>query len=73
MGASMWYREYRDYKPDEALIKQPVESGRGIVGCEMHEIFGWGNRLHHPQPRKRGFIANLFMHLFHRKKKEGDA
>ncbi len=43
--------EYFDYKVDQPLIKFPVEPGRGIIGCEMHEINGWGNTLHIPRGR----------------------
>ena len=60
----MWDREYRDYKPDEPLRKQNLESGRGIVGCEMHEIFGWGSRLHTPCPPEKGFLAVLLNRWF---------
>lgn len=56
----MWDRDYRDYKRDEPLVKKPIESGKGIFGCEMHEINGWGNTLHHPGKKKRGFFASLF-------------
>lgn len=68
--AAMWYREYRDYKPDEPLRKQTLKSGQGIVGCEMHEIFGWGNHLHHPCQPKKSFLSNLF--LWFRKGKKRD-
>jgi len=57
----MWDREYRDYKKDTPLIKEQVESSKGIVGCEMHEINGWGNTLQHPVKKKQGFLASLFL------------
>ncbi len=60
----MWDREYRDYKRDETLIKQPIESGKGLAGCEMHDLNGWGNTLHHPKKKKRGFIGSLIVSLF---------
>ena len=62
----MWDKEYRDYKRDEPLVKQPVEPGKGVVGCEMHEIMGWGNTLQHPLPKKRGWLARIFL-----RKKDG--
>ncbi len=65
----MWYREFSDYKPDEPLNKQTIETGRGIIGCQMHEIFGWGNRLHHPQERKKGFLSTLLTRVFAKKNK----
>lgn len=56
----MWHREYRDYKTDQTLIKEQVEPGRGIYGCEMHDLNGWGNTLQHPIKKKRkGLIATL--------------
>lgn len=60
----MWPKEYKDYKTDEPLIKQSVEPGKGIYGCEMHEINGWGNTLQHPKKRKRGLLATLLIQLF---------
>jgi hypothetical protein len=42
----MWQKSYRDYKLDEPLVKSKVEPGRGIVGCEMHELNGWGEEWH---------------------------
>ena len=31
---------------DQPLKRERVEPGKGIVGCEMHEDFGWGERYH---------------------------
>jgi hypothetical protein len=57
----MWHREYRDYKTDQPNVKQQVESGRGVCGCEMHELTGWGNTLQQPlKKKKRGLFAILF-------------
>ncbi len=42
----MWQKFYRDYPVDEPLIKNKNESGNGIIGCEMHDLNGWGNSLH---------------------------
>jgi len=42
----MWPKSYRDYRLDESLIKNQVEPSRGIIGCEMHELNGWGTSLH---------------------------
>lgn len=61
----MWFKEYRDYPIDTPLIKYKVEPGHGIVGCEMHEINGWGNTLQWQRmPKKRGLIRTLFDNLF---------
>lgn len=47
-GFNMWFRSFRDYPIDKPLIKYQVEPSHGIIGCEMHEINGWGNDLHIP-------------------------
>ena len=39
----MWDKEYTDYKKDKPLKKHQVEPSYGIIGCEMHEINGWGD------------------------------
>jgi hypothetical protein len=64
----MWDRDYRDYKRDSTLKKQQIESGKGVAGCEMHELNGWGNTYQHPKKKKRGLIASLIIHLFSPKK-----
>lgn len=55
----MWQKEYRDYPPDKPLIKHPLIAGKGIIGCEMHELNGWGNTLHIPL-KKPHFLRKLF-------------
>jgi len=47
----MWPKSYRDYKLDQPLIKYQVEPNHGIIGCEMHDLNGWGNSLHIPSGR----------------------
>lgn len=42
----MWPKDYKDYPKDSSLIKEKVDSGKGIIGCEMHESNGWGNSFH---------------------------
>lgn len=67
----MWYREYKDYPPDTPLIQQKVETGRGIIGCEMHELNGWGETYHQPVRKKRkGLFATLLHNLFPSKREE---
>lgn len=56
----MWPKFYKDYPVDEPLIKYPVEPDHGIIGCEMHEIFGWGESYHIYKPRKKGFFKRIF-------------
>ena len=59
----MWPKSYKDYKTDESLVKQQVHSGKGIVGCEMHDLNGWGNSLTSSRKKKIWFYAN-FIHRF---------
>ena len=61
---AMWWKEYRDYPKDKPLIAEPVESGRGIIGCEMHDLNGWGTDLHRSRPRKRGFLSKMIARIF---------
>ena len=42
----MYFDEYRDYRHDGRLMHHSLHSGRGVVGCEMREFFGWGDTLH---------------------------
>lgn len=60
----MWFKHYRDYPIDRPLIKEQVEPSHGIVGCEMHDLNGWGSELHHLKPRKKTFWAKLKAYLF---------
>lgn len=60
----MWPKKYKNYPKDEPLIKEQVEPGEGIIGCEMHDLNGWGNTLHIPKRRKRGVIASLMVAFF---------
>lgn len=54
MEKIMWPKKYRDYPIDTPLVQQQVETGKGICGCEMHEINGWGNTLHNQRRRGKG-------------------
>ncbi|MCC5831548.1 MAG: hypothetical protein JJU12_00695 [Chlamydiales bacterium] len=60
----VWRNNYKDYKPDEAWIKEQVEPGRGIVGCEMHEHYGWGISTHRPKQKKAGLLSTILNLLF---------
>lgn len=56
----MWPKSYKDYKIDEPLVKNKLYPGRGITGCEMHDLNGWGNQLHRPlRIKKKGLIRRL--------------
>lgn len=65
----MWFKEYRDYKTDTPLIKEQVESGHGIIGCEMHDLNGWGNEIHQPRKHKRSFFKEFLSKILGRKKR----
>ena len=60
----MWPKSYKDYPEDQSLKKEKVSPGNGIVGCEMHDINGWGNSDHRPRPRKKGLVYHLLAKLF---------
>lgn len=61
----MWYKEYRDYQNDAPLKKEQLSSGKGIVGCEMHEQNGWGVTHHEPvKPKKKGLMTTILDRLF---------
>lgn len=60
----MWPKSYRDYKKDESLVKYSVEPSRGIIGCEMHDLNGWGTSYHVRRKKARGLIATLLNNLF---------
>lgn len=60
----MWPKSYRDYKTDEPLIKYQVEPSHGIIGCEMHDLNGWGTQLHIPRKKRRkGFFSRLLQKI----------
>lgn len=59
----MWHREFRDYKTDTSLVKYKVEPGKGIYGCEMHDINGWGEQHHIPK-RKSNLFTKLLSYFF---------
>lgn len=52
----MWPKIYQDYPPDTPLKKERVEPGRGLVGCEMCELNGWGEAQHLKRNKKRGLF-----------------
>lgn len=60
----MWWKEYEDVRPDDSLIQERVEPGNGIVGCEMHGLYGWGERYSHPPTFKRKGVLAYFQSLF---------
>ncbi len=65
----MWPKSYKNYPQDYPLIKEKVEPGRGIVGCEMHDLNGWGETHHQPPARKAGLFYALFGRFFSKEKR----
>ncbi|MBB65139.1 MAG: hypothetical protein CMO81_08750 [Waddliaceae bacterium] len=66
----MWDRNYKDYPKNGKFKKNQVESGKGIVGCEMHETFGWQDKIHEKpskESNRKGFLSGL-CDFFSRKK-----
>lgn len=59
----MWPKHYKNYPEDTPLIKEKVYPGKGIIGCEMHEVNGWGDGFHIPKPPKPGLIRRLYHFL----------
>lgn len=64
----MWPKHYRDYKTDAPLIKEQVEPGDGIIGCEMHELNGWGTEHHIPRRKRRQGLFSTLLKYFWREK-----
>lgn len=61
----MWPKEYRDYKTDESLVKYQVQPSKGIIGCEMHDLNGWGNTLHiFIKKKKPGFFRTMLQAFY---------
>ncbi len=63
----MWQNLYSDYPQDTQTKNLHVEIGKGIVGCEMHEIAGWGE-AHHPDPSDSPGMLSQFISRFSKKK-----
>lgn len=66
----MWDKNYRDYPKDEGVKKHKVAPSHGIIGCEMHEVVGWGDSYHYEPPRKRGLVSSLLTQASTSKKRE---
>ena len=57
----MWFKSYRDYKIDKPLIQEQVSPDHGIIGCEMHDLNGWGNTIHIPPKKRKQAIIRFFI------------
>lgn len=56
----MWPKEYKNYPEDQPLKQHEIEPGKGIIGCEMHDLNGWGLTVHQSKKgKKRGMAAFL--------------
>lgn len=64
----MWHREYKDYPTDQPLKHEHLEPGKGIIGCEMHDINGWGNTLHEYRPKKKSYLRRWMEYIFNKMK-----
>lgn len=62
----MWKNTYKDYKPDGSWVKQRVETGKSIVGCEMNELNGWGEAHHVHRPKKKSFLRTILNSILKR-------
>jgi hypothetical protein len=58
---TMWPKEYKDKPEDTPLKKNTVSPGKGIIGCEMHELNGWGLSYHIPKKKTVGFLRTLLL------------
>jgi|GEM_PF-1027211 len=67
----MWPKSYKDYRKDEDLIKYQVESGKGIIGCEMHEFNGWGSSYDQKKRKKKSRIKIFIEKVLKKFKKKG--
>jgi hypothetical protein len=62
----MWKNTYKDYKPNTQFVQQKVESGKGLIGCEMNELNGWGENRSISRPKKKGILRLLLSFIFKR-------
>ena len=58
----MWDRNYQDYPKDKLMGEEKHEAGKGVIGCEMKERFGWGHT--HEEPPPSGGILSSIASLF---------
>lgn len=60
----MWKNTYKDYLLDGEFIQEPREPGRGIIGCEMHEIQGWQHAYHLPVKKEKSGLFQAIKRIF---------
>lgn len=62
----MWRTKYKDYPKDSSWKKERRETGKGIVGCEMNELYGWGES-HHISEEKPSYLKKWLKRMFKKK------
>lgn len=68
----MWFKHYRDYPHDKPIIKEQVEPSHGVIGCEMHDLYGWGTSHHITRRQwRKGLISRFFEQILKGRKKHG--
>ena len=55
----MWDYHYKKQPKDKTLNHKQVEPGKGVIGCEMHEINGWGESYHKDNAKTSGILQSL--------------
>lgn len=60
----MWIKSYRDYLSNEPIIEEQVEPSNGVIGCEMHDVNGWGNEFQVFAKKRRGPVTRFLHRLF---------
>lgn len=53
----MWRNIFKDHPIDSPYTYECIEPGKGIIGSEMHEIYGWGHKYQIPISQKKGIIS----------------
>ncbi len=71
----MWFKEYKNYPIDSPQKKERLTPSKGIIGCEMHELNGWGEEYQQSFPKKKkrvigSFIQALFSKFGFNERKE---
>lgn len=57
----MWPKSYKDYPKDSSLVHEQVESGKGIIGCSMTELNGWGETFHTPPKEHKKSLLSVLL------------
>ena len=66
----MWRNTYEDCPVDELLSREQIETGASIIGCQMKELNGWGEKQDLPIKPKSGGILKALIDLFFTRKSE---